>query len=329
MTESGLDLKGRARRKTPGGWWEFDLWHSLDVISHMTCLEGFQHYSLDQQKKIPLSIKRASVNRVLVLHRFWSRLLPEQNIPVLLLFCFTFHPNPFAQLLPSPPPEEENRAVPAGRRVNVFYGFLLQRSGGTRDPTAGNFSRARPEKTIRFLVFWPHVEPAALLLLGIMVWRLPARCPAVQGGACKSAVTSACLVQSCFFVRGNPKRVSSLTFDLFPPPSQRRQGWVPTRSRLRWATSMKPLRSWRMKSWRVSWHKTKIQAAKIRRFDQWGGEATVAVEWDESPDTQEVNDLPLFFYHDVGFMINIHTNNVATMLQQYCNNAVTMLHEIL
>lgn len=80
--------------------------------------------------------------------------------------------------LPSHPPlEEENRAVPAGLRVNVFYGFLLQRSGGTRDPTAGNFSRTVLEKTLKFLVFWPHVEPAALLLLGIMVWRLPAGCP--------------------------------------------------------------------------------------------------------------------------------------------------------
>lgn len=171
-----------------------------------------------------------------------------------------------------------------------------------------------------------------------MVWRLPARCPAVQGGACKSAVTSTRLVRLCFFVQGNPERVSSLTFDLFPPPSQRRQGWVPTRCRLRWETSMKPSRSWRTKLWRVSWHKTKIQAAKIRRFDQWGGEATLAVEWEKSPDTlslereesfsrQEVNNLLLFFYHNVGFMINIHTNNVATMLQQYCNNVVTMLQQ--
>lgn len=116
-----------------------------------------------------------------------------------------------------PPPEEENRAVPAGLRVNVFYGFLLQRSAGTRDPTAGNFSWAVLEKTLKFLVFWPHVEPAALSLPGIMVWRLPAGCPVRQGGACEPAVTSARLVRLCFLVPWNPERVSSLTFDLSNP----------------------------------------------------------------------------------------------------------------
>lgn len=133
------------------------------------------------------------------------------------MFKFFFFSASFPSKSSRPLKEEENRAVPAGLRVNVFYGFLLLRSSGTRDPTAGNFSRAVLEKTLKFLVFWPHVEPDALLLLGIMVWRLPTGCPVLQGGANNPAVASAGLVRLCFLLRWNPERVSSLTFDLSDP----------------------------------------------------------------------------------------------------------------